>query len=58
MNRYAALAALTCSLWATGPVSAGPDAEVTLKVITWKQYGEALTALRGKVVVVDVWAEF
>lgn len=40
------------------PKTETPPAEVELKTIKFPQYLEALAALRGKIVVVDIWAEY
>jgi hypothetical protein len=46
----------------TGPVAATPPAPpepaVTLQVVKWPELEKAIAAHKGKVVVLDVWAEY
>jgi hypothetical protein len=39
------------------PAAATPD-EVTLSTVKWPQLESAIASYKGKVVVLDVWAEF
>lgn len=40
------------------PASADPPPEVRIRAVSYRELGEAVRALRGKVVVVDVWADY
>jgi hypothetical protein len=35
-----------------------PQADVKLEVVNWPQLERAIAAHKGKVVVIDVWAEY
>jgi thiol-disulfide isomerase/thioredoxin len=39
-------------------VQADPPPDVLLRAVSYRDFGEAVKAQRGKVVVVDVWADF
>jgi thiol-disulfide isomerase/thioredoxin len=40
------------------PVAADPPGDVKLRAVSYHELGETVRAQRGKVVVVDVWADF
>lgn len=52
----AVLLALLAPLGAAPPASAPADDKVTFRSVSYKELGETLRSLKGKVVVVDFWA--
>jgi len=53
------LATMVALLTGCGQVDRpGPEGEITLEVVSYKQLKEAIKAQQGKVIVVDVWGEY
>lgn len=56
-SRLALLSLCTALGALAGPGQAPPGA-VTLKAVTYAELGNTIRKLKGKVIVVDVWADF
>jgi hypothetical protein len=57
-SRRGAAAVLLCAALVAVGSAGGPAADVKLAVVKHKDFLKALAKQKGKVVVLDVWAEF
>jgi hypothetical protein len=59
MNHSTRLGLVLGCLLSAGPgISQAPEAEVKLQVVKYAGLAETVSKLKGKVVVVDFWADF
>jgi hypothetical protein len=56
--RYGALGGLILMLAGAAAPGQGTDGKVALKTVSYAELGKMVRDLKGKVVVVDFWAEY